>query len=378
MKSKYFVFPLSVAAIAIFLISGSPSVSTSEAAEPIKHAEPIKWRIQTALTAGSMYFGLVQKFAERIDKMSGGRLKTEVLPDGAVVGFFEILDAVDKGVVEGGMAWTHFWSGKHPAAYLFSDQPTIGGMDQLGYLAWYYDGDGYKLYNEFYRDVLKVNVVGFIMQVSGGQPLGWFKKPIYSLADFQKLKYRSPPGLTGELFTEMGISAVALPGAELIPAAQKGIIDAGEWLGPGEDIKLGLYQVWKHYYLQGFHQASDLGEVLINKDFWNKLSPDLQAIIEGSARASIVEAISKNIYGHAKGLKELVEKHGVIVHKTPKDLYPEFLRASEVVVAKYSAKDPFFKKVVDNQRAFAALIVPYWTDMLGLYVALGEAALKKK
>jgi TRAP-type mannitol/chloroaromatic compound transport system substrate-binding protein len=352
-------------AILVALVTMSPTNAT---------AKTIKWRIQTAVPAASMYMDIIKSFGANVDAMSGGRLKTEVLPVGAVVGFFEVQDAVDKGVVEGGFTWAHFFSGKRPAAYLFADQPTINGMDQFTYLSWFYEGGGNELYQDFIDNDLKANMVAFINLMSGGQPLGWFKQPITSLKDFQKLKYRSPPGLTGELFTNMGITAVALPGGELVPAMQRGVIDAGEWINPGEDIRLGLHQVWKNYYLQGFHQASDLGSIIINKDFWNKLPADLQAIIKTAAKASVTDSIAINIHKNAAALKEMQEKHGVTVRDTPADLYPAFLKSSKQVLAKYSAKDPFFKKVADSQKKFANLTVPYWTKLLGLYLRLGEAA----
>jgi TRAP-type mannitol/chloroaromatic compound transport system substrate-binding protein len=324
-----------------------------------------------------MYFDLLEKFADRIDKMSGGRLKTDVLPAGAVVKSFEILDAVDKGTVEAGYSSTQFWSGKHPAAYLFSNQPTIGGMDQFGFLAWYYEGDGYKLYDELYRDHLKANVKGFIIGASGGQPLGGFTKPIANLEDLKGLKYRSIPGPASELFKEMGISVVNLRGGEIVPALGRGVIEASEWINPKEHIKLGWPQFGKHYYLQGFHKASELGEIIINKDFWNKLAPDLQEIIKGAARASVAEDIAANIYRNAVALIELQSKYGVKIHDTPQELYTEFLRASDKVVARNSEKNDFFKKVLESQKAFAATVVPYWTKILGMYTYLGEAALKK-
>lgn len=349
----------------------------ASAAPPAQAAE-IKMRIQTALNAASMYIEILQDFGKNVEEMSGGRIKTEILPVGAVVGFTEVMDAVDKGIVEGGFTWAHFFSGKRPAAYLFADQPTVGGMDQFTYLSWFYQGGGNELYQQFIDTDLKANMVAFINLMSGGQPLGWFKQPITGLADFQKMKYRSPPGLTGELFTGMGVTAVALPGGEIVPAAQRGVIDAAEWINPGEDIKLGLHQVWKHYYLQGFHQASDLGSLIINKDFWNKLPKDLQAIIKIAAKASVTDSIAVNIYRNAAALKEMQEKHGVKVYDTPKDLYAAFLKSSKAVMEKYSAKDPFFKKVADSQKDFAKLTVPYWTKLLGLYQGLGEAAVKGK
>lgn len=366
---KLFRTPLIVAASIAGLAISPP---------PASAAEVMKFKVQTALTATSMYMDILKTFAANMKAMSGGRLEAEMLPAGAIVKTNEIHDAVSNGVVEAGFTWPHFASGKHPAAFLFADQPSVNGMDQFGFLSWYYEGEGYKLYQELYDDHMKVNVKGLIVLASGGQPLGWFKKPINSLADFQKIKYRAPPGLTGRIFHEMGIAAVALPGGEIVPAAQKGVIDAAEWINPGEDIKLGLQQIWKNYYLQGIHQASDLGEIIINKDFWKKLSPELQAIVKGAAQASVMQSLSAHIYRNAVALDQLKSKYGVIVRDTPADLYPEFLRAAAKVTDDAAKKNPFFAKVLASQRKHANTIVPYWTKQLGLYHSLGSATLGKK
>ena len=342
-----------------------------------KAANTVKWRIQTALPNASMYMDIIKDFAANVDAMSGGRLKTEVLPVGAIVGFFDVQDAVDKGLVEGGFTWPHFFSGKRPAAYLFADQPSVGGMDQFTFLAWYYEGGGEKLYADFLKNDLKSDIVGFINLMSGGQPLGWFKKPIKSLEDFRKLKYRSPPGITGELFNNMGVTTVSLPGGELVPSAQRGVIDAAEWINPGEDIRLGMHQVWKHYYLQGMHQASDLGTIIINGKFWRSLPADLQKIIEVASKASVSDSIAVNIARNGEAINTLKEKHGVTIHDTPADLYPAFAASSAKVMKEYSAKDAYFKKVADSQKAFAKQTVPYWTKLLGLYYSIGKAAVSK-
>jgi TRAP-type mannitol/chloroaromatic compound transport system substrate-binding protein len=337
-----------------------------------------KMRIQTAVPSSSIYFELLKKFGDRVEKMSNGRVKVEVLPDGAVVPAFEILDAVDKGIIEAGYAWTHYWSGKHPAAGIFSN-PMAGsgvGMDQLSHVAWLFEGGGYDLYRKFYSDILKVNVEPLMIQPMGPDPLGWFKAPIKNLADFQKLKYRSPPGITGEIFKEMGVSAVAMPGGEIVPAAQRGVIDAAEWIGPADDINLGLHTVWKHYYLQGLHQSTDVGEVLINKKFWNSLPKDLQEIIRAAALASMMETYTYNVYRNARAIELLRDKHGVTVHDTPKDIYAAFVKATNTVLDRYAAKDPFFKEVLDSQRKFAQTVVPYWTKILDLYSGIGNAALE--
>ena len=320
---------------------------------------PVKMRIQTAVPSASIYFELLKRMGDRVDRMSAGRIKMEMLPDGAIVPAFEILDAVDKGIVEGGYAWTHYWSGKHPAAGLFSN-PMAGagvGLDQLSHVAWIFEGGGYDLYRKLYKDILKVNVEPLFVQPMGPDPLGWFKTPINSVADFRKMKYRAPPG------------------GEIVPAAQRGVIDAAEWIGPADDLNLGLQTIWKHYYLQGLHQSTDIGEILINKSVWDKLSPDLQEIMRTAAMASMMETYTFNVYRNALAVVRLRNEFKVTIHDTPKDFFPEFVRATNVILERYSAKDAFFKQVLDSQRNFAKVVVPYWTKINDLYTNLGNAAL---
>jgi len=334
-------------------------------------------KIQTAVPSSSIYFDLMKRMAERVDKMSNGRLKMEMLPDGAVVAAFEIADAVDKGVVDGGYAWTHYWSGKNTAAGLFSNPAAGGGtgMDQLSHVAWLYQGGGYALFKKFYADVLKLNVEPFMVQPMGPDPLGWFKAPINSLDDMRKLKYRAPPGLVGEIFKEMGINAVAMPGGEIVPAAQRGVLDAAEWIGPADDMALGFQNVFKHYYLQGLHQSTDVAELILNKAAWNKLPADLKAIVEDAAMSSMTETYTFNVYRNAQAIVKLRNEFKVQIHDTPKDFFPEFVRATNVVLERYAAKDAYFKQVLDSQRNFAKVVVPYWTKVLDLYANLGNAAL---
>jgi len=297
----------------------------------------------------------------------------EMLPDGAVVNAFEMLDAVDKGVVDGGYSWTHYWSGKNTAAGLFSN-PAAGagtGMDQLSHIAWLMQGGGNALYKKFYADVLKLNVEPFMIQPMGPDPLGWFKTPISSLEDMKKLKYRSPPGLVGEIFKEMGVNAVAMPGGEIVPAAQRGVIDAAEWIGPADDMALGFHTVFKHYYLQGLHQSTDVGELLINKAIWTKLPADLKAVVETSAMATMMETYSYNVQRNAVALDRIKNEFKVTVHDTPKDIFPAFIKATNLVYDREAGKNPFFKEVLESQRTFAKLIVPYWNKITGLYYNLG-------
>jgi TRAP-type mannitol/chloroaromatic compound transport system substrate-binding protein len=329
--------------------------------------------VQTAVPTASIYFDLMKKFGERVDRMSNGRIKMEILPDGAVVNAFEILDAVDKGVVDAGFAWTHYWSGKNSAAALFSN-PAAGagtGMDQMSHMAWLMQGNGNALYEKLYAEGLKVNIKPFMLQPMGPDPFGWFKTPIKSIDDMKKMKYRSPPGLTGEIFKEMGINAVAMPGGEIVPAAQRGVIDAAEWIGPADDLILGFHNVFKHYYLQGLHQATDVGELLVNKGVWDKLPADLKAVVEGAVLATIAETYTYNVHRNAVALEKLKKEHKVTVHDTPKEFFAAFLKATNVVYDREAGRNALFKEVLESQRAFARTVVPYWTKINGLYYNMG-------
>jgi len=342
-------------------------------------AEPYTLKIQTAVPSASIYYKLIDRMGKRIEAMSGKRLKVETLPDGTVVGAFEILDAVDKGIVNGGQAWTHYWSGKHPAGLLFS-APVAGlgvGLDQLGTVSWFYDGGGNELLQEYFTQVLKYKIKGFMCMPMGPEPFGWFRRPFKSLDELKKMKFRSPPGIPAETFKEIGIPAVSMPGGEIVPAAQRGVIDAAEWISPADDKNLGLSAVWKHYYLQGLHQAISIGDIYINLDWWNKLPEDLKAIVEGGVMACIADTYNWNVSQNSRALKDMVEKEGVIVHETTDDYIKAYMEAAQRVLDKYAQKDAFFKKVLTSMQDWAKLTVPYQAYANGVYAKMGKTALDR-
>jgi TRAP-type mannitol/chloroaromatic compound transport system substrate-binding protein len=343
-------------------------------------APTFRMRIQTSVPAAATQFEGMQKFAERVQKMSAGRVKIDVLPIGAVVGLSEILEAVDKGVVEAGFAWTHVWSGKNSAAGLFGSPPAgaATGLDQTTHLSWLLSGDGAPLLRELYRDGLKTGVVPFPIMAVGPEALGWFKQPIPSLAEFRKLRFRTPPGLPGEIYLESGITAVSLPGPEILPAAQRGVIDAAEWGFPSDDLAFGFHRVWKNYYLQGLHQVTVVADLIINGDVWKKLPPDVQAMIDTAAMATNLEHYAMLIHKNGVALKELVDKHGVVLRETPREYFTEFPKATKRVLDKYAAANPLFKKVLDSQQRFAQLVMPYRINAHKVDLFLAEEALKSK
>ena len=364
---KKFLAGCAIAALA----AGAPASAWAQ-------QQSFKMRLQTAVPAAADEFKMLQKFSQRVDLMTGGRLKVEVLADGAVVGAFEILDAVDKGLVESGFAWTHYWSGKSPAAMLFGS-PSGGsgvGMDQMAWISWFLDGGGKELYKELFEQHLKVNAVAFIVQPVGPEALGWFKEPINSMADFRKRRFRTPPGIPGAIYKEMGVPAIALPGAEIIPSAERGVLDAAEWCCPVTDLAYGFDRAFKYYYLQGLHQNTVNADIYINKNFWNKLPKDVQAIFEGACLASLMEATAYRIRANALALTELTTKHGVKVMETPPDYFPAFMAATKKVMEENAAKNAFFKKVLDSQTEFAKQVVPYWVMIQKTNTSVGEAYLK--
>jgi TRAP-type mannitol/chloroaromatic compound transport system substrate-binding protein len=347
-------------------------------AAPAHAQQSTRIRMQMAVPTAADEFKMVQKLVQRIDLMTNGRLKIELLPDGAVVGAFEILDAVDKGLVESGFAWSHYWSGKHAAGMLFGS-PSGGaglGLDQLAFVSWYTEAGGKELHREWFDQHLKVNVVGLMIQPVGPEALGWFKEPIRNLDDLRKRRFRTPPGIPGAIYKEMGVPAVAMPGAEIIPSAERGVLDAAEWCCPVTDLAYGFQRAFKYYYLQGLHQNIVNADIYFNKNVWNKLPKDVQAIVEGAAMMSMMESLSYRIHANAVALTELTAKHGVQVMETPPDYAPAFMAATKKVLESEAAKNPFFKKVLDSQTAFARQVMPYWASIQKVNQQLGEAYVK--
>ncbi|WP_022667379.1 TRAP transporter substrate-binding protein [Desulfospira joergensenii] len=334
-------------------------------------------KIQTAVPSSSMYFETMERLGKRIEKLSNGEIKVEVYASGAIVKAFEILDAVSDGIVTGGQAWTHYWSGKHPAGLLFA-APTAGlgvGLDQTGLLAWAWEGDGQKLLNQFYQEELHYNIKAWLSMPMGPEPFGWFPKKFDSLDELKKMKFRSPPGIPSESFKAIGMPVVSMPGSEIVPSAQRGVIDAAEWISPGDDKLLGLSDVWKAYYLQGLHQALSIGDVYINKDWYDKLPPNLQEVIEVSMKAMVADQISMNVSINSQALKDLVINEGVTLYDTPEEYFKAYMEVVPEIMKKYSAKKPFFKEVLDSLNAWAELTVPYQVKVNGLYYKMGKTAM---
>ena len=207
-------------------------------------------------------------FAERIDKLTQGAVKIDAMAAGQIVPPFEVLDATHKKVLDGWHAIAYYWVGKNPAAALFAAPPGGPfGMDHMDYLGWLYVGGGLEMWREFYQNDLKLNVIVWPAHPSSPQALGWFKKPLKSVADFKGMKCRQT-GLNSEVYAKLGMAVVNMAGGEIVPAAQRGVIDCAEWVGGVEDLRLGLPGVFKYHYTPGMHENNSIGELGFNLDVW--------------------------------------------------------------------------------------------------------------
>ena len=322
-----------------------------------KSQSPIVIKMQGAWSSTDIFNEMAMEFVKRVNDMSGGRLRVDYLVGGAVVKSFEVTDAVSKGVLDAGHTVPVYWYGKSKVASLFGSGP-INGMDAFQTLSWIYRGGGLALYQEL-LDKLGLNYVGFFAMPMPTQPLGWFKKPITNAKQLQGLKYRTV-GLAADLFQEMGAKVTQLPGGEIVPALERGVIDAFEFNNPTSDSRFGAQDVIKNYEMGSFHQAMEFFELIINKKKWDSMPKDLQAVWQYSVEAASQSNYWTAMANYPKDLRKLIDKDKVNVLRTPKSVFEAQLKAWDVLSKRLSDADPFFKRVVESQRAWAKDVVYYW------------------
>ena len=316
---------------------------------------PITLRFQSTWPAKDIFHEYAQDYARRVNDMAGGRLKLDLLPAGAVVGALQMQDAVNSGALDGGHGVCAYWYGKNKAYSLFGTAPAFG-WEANDLLAWFYYGGGEALYEELSQKILNLNVVGWLTGPMPTQPLGWFKKPVSTVAEIQKLKYRTV-GLAADLMKEMGVQVTIMGGGDIVPAMDRGVLDAAEFNNPSSDMALGFQDVAKYYMLQSFHQRMECFEIIFNKKKYDGLPKDMQAILRVAAEAVSADMSWKWEKRYPDDLDAL-RKAGVHDMITPKPILEAQLKAWNVVIDRLSA-DAFFKKVVDSQKAWAHRIVDF-------------------
>ncbi|WP_424933374.1 TRAP transporter substrate-binding protein [Amaricoccus macauensis] len=320
-------------------------------------AQDFKWTVQTAYAAGDDLHMSFVTLAEMVEAMSGGRLVMEVSPGGAFVPAFDVLDAVNDGVIDAAGGDADYWVGKHPAGSLFASAPGFG-MPSIDLMGWMEYGGGKELFAEYINDTLQYdNVTSFLLSPAQAQPFGWFEEPVTSVEDIQGMKYRTP-GLPVDVMREMGAAVVTVPGSEVVPSLEQGVIEAAEYFGPKADMILGLPDVRKTYMMPSYLQLGLIQNFFISKERWDELPDDLQAIVTYAVMAESADFYWKGLDENSKALKQMEEEMGVTVAETPRDVMTAQLEAWSAVLDRYAAEDEFFAKVLDSQRTFAERVVP--------------------
>ena len=331
-----------------------------------KAQSPIVLKMQGAWGAKDIFNEMAEEYVKRVNEMSGGRMKIDFLVGGSVVKPFEVMDAVHKGVLDAGHSVTVYWYGKSKVASLFGSGP-INGCNADQNLGWIYRGGGLELYQELLQN-MGLNVVGFFAMPMPTQPLGWFKKPIKSAAELKGLKYRTV-GLAADLMQSLGVKVTQLPGGEIVPAMERGVIESFEFNNPTSDMRFGAQDVAKNYMMGSYHQAMEFFEITFNKKKFDALPADLKAILRYSAEAANSSNMWTGMDNYSKDLQELKTKHKVNVIRTPASIFDAQIKAWDTLTKKLSDEDPFFKKVVASQHA--------WAKRVGYYHYFNEADYKR-
>jgi TRAP-type mannitol/chloroaromatic compound transport system substrate-binding protein len=320
---------------------------------------PISMRWQSTWPAKDIFHEYALDFAKKVNDMTGGDLKIEVLPAGAVVPAFGLLDAVSKGTLDGGHGVLVYHYGKQTALALWGSGPGFG-MDANMLLAWHKYGGGKQLLEKLYKSI-NANVVSFPYGPMATQPLGWFKKPITKADDLKGLKFRTV-GISIDVFTGLGAAVNALPGGDIVPAMDRGLLDAAEFNNATSDRILGFADVSKVCMLQSYHQNAEQLEITFNKTKFDGLPDKMKAIIENGVEAASADMSWKAIDRYSKDYVELQTKDKVRFYKTPDSVLQRQLQVYDAAVDKKAADNPMFKEIAESQRAFAARAVKWDLD----------------
>ena len=322
----------------------------------VSRAQTVTFKFQSTWPAKDIFHEYAADYVTRVNDMAGGRLKLDLLPAGAVVGSLQMQDAVIAGALDGGHGVTAYWYGKNKAYSLFGTPPAFGWRaNQM--LAWMRYGGGQELYDELVQKILGLGLVGFLTGPMPTQPLGWFKKEVKSADDMKGLKYRTV-GLSADVNNELGAAVTIMGGGDIVPAMDRGLLDAAEFNNPSSDRLLGFPDVSKVYMLQSYHQAAECFEIIFNKAKYDALPKELQSIIKYAAESASTDMSWKAWDRYSKDLETMRTQQGVQVFKTPESVLQAQLAAWDKVVERLSA-DPFFKKVIDSQKAWVRRVVGF-------------------
>ncbi|MCC5985247.1 MAG: ABC transporter substrate-binding protein [Rhodobacteraceae bacterium] len=329
------------------------AVGAGVAAPRIARAqETFNWRMTNSYGPTAPFYtvgpGSPTDMIAKIRTMSGGRLNIQHFAAGELIPAFEGFDAVQQGVIEMNASNSYFWSGNTFAAQYFTTVPF--GMSYMGHMAWLFHGGGLELWHEVYEPF---GLIAFPMNSTGVQMTGWFREPVEDIGQLNGLRMRIP-GLAGRVYAALGVDTRLLPGGEIFPALERGVIDAAEFVGPYQDRALGLHQAAKFYHTSGWHEPATTGELLISRAAWESLPEDLQMIVKQASQAACLESLiwSESVNGPA--LTDLVENHGVTATPLPVDVINALREATFDTLETEAAASEIVRKVHDSYFAFKA------------------------
>jgi len=314
-------------------------------------------KMQSSWGATSPFQDMAKEYVTRVEGMAGGRLKIDLLPSGAVVKAFQVQDAVHKGVLDAAHTVTAYWYSKNKSASLFGTGPVFGcNAPQI--LAWIQYGGGAELLDELQTKILKVNVRSYFAMPMPTQPLGWFKFHVTSAKQMVGLKYRTV-GLATDIMQGMGLKVTQLPGGEIVPALEKGVIEAFEFNNPTADMRFGAADVSKHYHMGSYHQAAEFFEIMFTRSLFDGLPKEHQAILEYGAEAANTANYGWAMNQYSTDLQILINEKGVNVYRTAQSIMTAQLKSWDKVLKKLEAADPFFAKVVKSQKVWSEKVAFY-------------------
>ncbi len=314
--------------------------------------DTFNWRMTNSYGPTAPFYtvgpGSPTDIIEKIRIMSGGRLTIQHFAAGELIPAFEGFDAVQQGVIEMNASNSYFWSGNTFAAQYFTTVPF--GMSYMGHMAWLHHGGGLELWQEVYEPF---GLVAFPMNNTGVQMTGWFREPIEDLGQLNGLRMRIP-GLAGRVYASLGVDTRLLPGGEIFPALERGVIDAAEFVGPYQDRALGLHQAAKFYHTSGWHEPSTTGELLISKASWDSLPEDLQMMVRMASQAACLESLTWSESVNGEALTDLVTNEGVTAAPLPPAVIGALREATMDLLETEANADPLVRKVHDSYMAFKA------------------------
>jgi TRAP-type mannitol/chloroaromatic compound transport system substrate-binding protein len=314
--------------------------------------------MQATWPAGDPHFvGNFERWAAQVEKHTSGRVQIETLPAGSVVPAFEVLDATSDRIIDGAHAASAYWVGKDRAAVLVQGGPAGAfGMDAWDYWGWVWEGGGHEVVNWFFQDHLGLNVIWFPSGSTGSQSFGWYNVELQSAEDLEGVRLRIP-GIPGEIYSQMGVSVITVPGGEILPAGERGVIDAAQYVDPYIDFQMGFHDVWRYHYAPGYDQRVTSLEVFINQDAWAELPEDLQNIITLVTREHHMWWEQFHQASRRPAMNDLVER-GVEFRRTPQDILDRSLDYwHEILRAEFEANEAF-RRIASSQLEWAAQVVP--------------------